>query len=80
MTALYHPRPERWPQFTLKGLLVALTLTGILTPCARWEHKRLQSRQRQPTDWELYVRSHVEASNPIPDPDRDHPRFRKSSD
>ena len=30
MTTLYHPRPERWPQFTLRGLLFAVTLTGLV--------------------------------------------------
>jgi len=30
MTApLYHPRPERWPQFTLKGLLVVVAVVGL---------------------------------------------------
>ena len=27
---LYHPRPERWPQFTLKGLLIGVTLAALL--------------------------------------------------
>ena len=30
MTALYHPRPERWPQVSLRGLLTALTLACVL--------------------------------------------------
>ena len=28
MTTLYHPRPERWPQFTLSGLFVLVTILG----------------------------------------------------
>jgi hypothetical protein len=28
MTTLYHPRPERWPQFTLRGLLALVTVLG----------------------------------------------------
>ena len=27
---LYHPRPERWPQFTLRGLMIVTTLACIL--------------------------------------------------
>ena len=29
MTPLYHPRPERWPQFTLRGLFVVVTVLGV---------------------------------------------------
>ena len=31
MTALYHPRPERWPQFTLRGLMIAMVLAAVLS-------------------------------------------------
>src|ERR1051325_9978311 len=27
---LYHPRPERWPQVSLKGFFVLVTLAGVL--------------------------------------------------
>src|ERR1051325_8598191 len=26
---LYHPRPERWPQFSLRGLLLTLTILSV---------------------------------------------------
>ena len=29
MKTLYHPRPERWPQVSLKGLFVLVTLLGV---------------------------------------------------
>jgi biopolymer transport protein ExbD len=35
MTAhLYKPRPERWPQFTLRGLLIFLAIVALLMPWA----------------------------------------------
>ena len=34
MSTLYKPRPERWPQFSLRGLLVALTLAVLSMPWA----------------------------------------------
>src|SRR4051812_7921032 len=34
MTALYHPRPNRWPQVSLRGLLTVVTLAALLTPLA----------------------------------------------
>jgi len=36
---LYHPRPERWPQFTVKGLLIAVTLAALLMPCLVAAHR-----------------------------------------
>jgi|SRR6185295_5946962 len=30
MTSLYHPRPERWPQVSLKGFFALVTLVGAL--------------------------------------------------
>jgi len=30
MTPLYHPRPERWPQVSLRGLMIMVTLSAIL--------------------------------------------------
>jgi len=44
MTALYHPRPERWPQVSLKGFFVLVTLLcvflGWLGVQFRWIHDR----------------------------------------
>jgi len=34
MTSFYHSRPERWPQFTLKGLLIATTVAAVLSATA----------------------------------------------
>ena len=38
---LYKPRPEPWPQFTLRGLLIVTMLAGVLSatvlPKAYWE-------------------------------------------
>jgi len=31
MTPFYHPRPERWPQFSLRGLFFATTLAAVLS-------------------------------------------------
>jgi len=28
MTPLYHPRPQRWPRFSLRGFFVLVTLLG----------------------------------------------------
>jgi len=41
MNALYHPRPERWPQWSLKGLLIAVTLAALLVPWVvdAWLHE-----------------------------------------
>jgi len=39
MTPLYHPRPKRWPQFTLRGLLVVVTLAALLMPWAIAEYR-----------------------------------------
>jgi len=45
MTALYHPRPERWPQVSLKGLLIAVTLAALLMPSVRREYERRMERE-----------------------------------
>ena len=34
MTNLYKPRPERWPQVSLRGLLVLTAVAAILLPSA----------------------------------------------
>jgi hypothetical protein len=42
--SLYHPRPERWPQFSLRGLLIVVTLLGgalgWLGVQIKWIHDR----------------------------------------
>ena len=44
MTPLYHPRPERWPQFTLRGLLVTTTLASLLMPWGIAEYQTWHAR------------------------------------
>jgi hypothetical protein len=39
VSILYHPRPERWPQVSLRGLLVIVTLAALLTPWAIAEYR-----------------------------------------
>jgi len=57
MTVLYHPRPERWPQVSLKGLLAAVTLAALLMPQVvdeyqRWEAKQhLEELRRVSDEW-----------------------------
>jgi len=67
MTAHYQPRPERWPQFTLRGLLVVVTLVSVLTAtvlpsaiatCREWMDPR-------PSDT-IY---NFSGSGPLPGPD-----------
>jgi hypothetical protein len=60
MTApLYHPRPERWPQFSLRGLLVVVTLAGLLMPWAVAEYRAWQARElpSNPEPWERFEAS-----------------------
>ena len=40
MTTLYKPQPERWPQVSLKGLFVVLTLSALVAATYR-ERPRL---------------------------------------
>ena len=42
MTPLYHPRPDRWAQFSLRGLLIAVTLAALLMPWAITEYRAWQ--------------------------------------
>ena len=46
---LYHPRPERWPQVSLRGLLVAVALVAAplawLGAQVKWIHDRHEARQ-----------------------------------
>ena len=45
MTLLYHSRPERWPQFTLNGLLIGVTLSALLVPWALSEYRNHIARR-----------------------------------
>src|ERR1051325_4630494 len=46
MTTLYHPRPERWPRFTLRGLFVVVTLVSVwLGMQLKWARDRRVGRQ-----------------------------------
>jgi hypothetical protein len=45
---LYQPRPERWPQFTLRGLFVVVTLAALLMPWAVAEYRAWQARRAVP--------------------------------
>ena|ERR1051325_96907 len=49
MTPLYHPRPDRWPQVSLKGLFVLVTLLGVvcwLGVQVKWIHDRHEALER----------------------------------
>ena len=43
---LYHPRPERWPQFTLRGLLIGLTVLGVLLGWTSAQMKWIYDRHK----------------------------------
>ena len=55
--ALYHPRPERWPQFTLRGLLVTVTLAALLMPCTIAEYRAWTARAQMRNSIWKYNRS-----------------------
>ena len=54
MTSLYHPRPERWPQFSLRGLLVVILLAAILMAKAATNFRRWQD-SRPPSDYAEWI-------------------------
>ena len=58
MTPLYHPRPERWPQFSLRRLLIATTLTALLLPWAVAEYRA----------WIEIVHVEMSDTEPLPGP------------
>ena len=43
--SLYHPRPARWPQVSLKGVFVAVTLAAFLTPWVAGEYRAWRTKQ-----------------------------------
>ena len=47
---LYHPRPERWPQFSLRGLLVAVTLAALVTAWGVAEYRKWQAAHQPVND------------------------------
>jgi hypothetical protein len=49
---LSHPRPERWPQVSLRGLLVIVTLAAALTWWIPAEYQRWQRIQQAIWLWE----------------------------
>ena len=51
MTLLYHPRPERWPQVSLRGLLVSTTLVALLVP---WWVAEYRAWERRSQIWESH--------------------------
>ena len=60
MPALYHPRPERWPQWSLRGLLIAVTLAALLTPVVRIEYLAWQKRPRMITNIPVASGMHID--------------------
>jgi len=48
MERIYKPRPERWPQFTLRGMFVLVTILGVffgwLGVQVKWIHERRAAR------------------------------------
>ena len=44
--ALYHPRPELWPQFSLRGLLIVVTLVALSMRWGIAEYRAWEERPR----------------------------------
>jgi hypothetical protein len=56
---LYHPRPERWPQFTLRGLLIATTLSAIFaatTLPSMLEFIHMRGADSGQNNWNLIIK------------------------
>jgi len=51
MTPLYHSRPERWPQVSLKGLFALLTIVGIFLGWLTVQLKWIQDRRETVAKW-----------------------------
>jgi len=45
-SAPYHPRPERWPQVTLKGCFVLVTLAGVFLGWLGFQIKWMRDRHK----------------------------------
>jgi hypothetical protein len=50
MNMLYKPRPERWPQFTLRGLFVLVTILGVFLGWLGVQVKWIKDR-REAIEW-----------------------------
>jgi hypothetical protein len=50
MTALYKPRPEHWPQLSLRGLFVLVTLLGVVLGWIAVQLKWVKDR-REAIEW-----------------------------
>src|ERR1051325_8745572 len=54
--ALYHPRPERWPQFSLRGLLAVTAIAGVLAATVLPQAiSAYQEWMRQKTDFDHLI-------------------------
>jgi len=47
MNPLFQPRPEHWPRFTLKGLLIVVALSALATFWGIREYNRHQWTERE---------------------------------
>jgi hypothetical protein len=43
--SLYHPRPERWPQVSLKGLLVLVTVSALIVQAIEIGREHAKARR-----------------------------------
>jgi hypothetical protein len=46
MTALYHPRTERWPQVSLRGFFVLVTVLGVFLGWLAVQVKWIRDREK----------------------------------
>ena len=89
MTAIYHPRPERWPQVSLRGLLLLLTLfcvwLGVQVKWIRDRHDLNELRapgfyrsvDSCPAPWSLRILGEKGVSIIVLSPDAQAPEARK---
>jgi len=55
--SLYHPRPDRWPQVSLRGLLIVVALIALSMPWTMAEYRAWTARaQTRKSVWK-YNRS-----------------------
>ena len=55
MNDLYLPRPERWPQFSLRGMLVVMTLVALGMPSTIAAYRRWHARPTVPASRMLMI-------------------------